>query len=174
MIILSHLLMSIDYVFNCFIAYFDPKKYNYPKNQLFSGDVTVCRNSRFVLFNAHGNMKHLQIIYQVFRNWNNAYNIWCKCMLFLGKLQFYWICHRFSTKNSLKLVEIIFFSYFISTYQEQDNMINTVVRIVCLFICVGLILTVLNIGQNPQSYSKIKALETGIFILIDQLAAVIH
>ena len=53
-------------------------------------------------------------------------------------------------------------------------MINTVVRIVCLFICVGLILTVLNIGQNPQSYSKIKALETGIFILIEQLAAVIH
>ena len=53
-------------------------------------------------------------------------------------------------------------------------MINTVVRIVCLFISVGLILTVLNIGQNPQSYSKIKAIETGIFILIDQLAAVIH
>ena len=51
-------------------------------------------------------------------------------------------------------------------------MIKTVVRIVCLFISVGLILTVLNIGQKPQSYSKIKATETGIFILIDQLAAV--
>ena len=51
-------------------------------------------------------------------------------------------------------------------------MINTVVRIVCLFISVGLILRVLNIGQNPRFYSKIKAIETG--ILIDQLAAVIH
>ena len=65
-------------------------------------------------------------------------------------------------------------------------MINRVVRIVCLFISVGLIITVL----KPQSYiihkpqlsypkpakkvSKIKAIETGIFILIDQLAAVIH
>ena len=48
-------------------------------------------------------------------------------------------------------------------------MINTVVRIVCLFISVGLILTVLNIGQKPQSYSKIKATETGIFILIEIL-----
>ena len=69
-------------------------------------------------------------------------------------------------------------------------MINTNVRIVCLFISVGLIITVLNIVKNPQSYSihkpklsypkpakkasKTKAIETGIFILIDQLAAVIH
>ena len=61
-------------------------------------------------------------------------------------------------------------------------MINPNVRIVCLFISVGLIITVLNIVKKPQSYrihipqlsyypkpakkfSKIMAIETGILLL---------
>ena len=67
-------------------------------------------------------------------------------------------------------------------------MINTNVRIVCLFISVGLIIILLNIVKKPQSYSvhkpqlsypkpdkkasKIKAIETGIILLIDQVATV--
>ena len=61
----------------------------------------------------------------------------------------------------------------------------TNVRIVYLFINVGLMITVLHIVKNPQSYkpklsypkhakrpSKIKAIETGIILLIDQVATV--
>ena len=64
-------------------------------------------------------------------------------------------------------------------------MINPNVRIVCLFISVGLIITVLNIVKKPQSYrihipqlsypkpakkfSKIKAIETGILLLCNIL-----
>ena len=59
------------------------------------------------------------------------------------------------------------------------------VRTVCLIITVGLIITVLHIFKSPQSHtqksklsypkpakkaSKTKAIETGIFLLINQLA----
>ena len=73
------------------------------------------------------------------------------------------------TTSSFQFLETIFL-FIPQSYREQDNMINiNCVRTVCLIITVGLIIiNIINLFKSPNS------IETGIFLLIDQLAAVIQ
>ena len=79
-----------------------------------------------------------------------------------------------------KLNKTAIFAYSKNLYREQDNMLTNV-RIVCLFITVVLIITVLHkllfksklsYSKHAKKASKIKAIETGIILLTDQVAAV--
>ena len=95
-------------------------------------------------------------------------NFTCSC-----RLQ---CCFKYERVNNIKLS--IFRNIFLfipQNYREQDNMINTgwininCVRTVFLIITVGLIIiNIINLFKSPNS------IETGIFLLIDQLGTVMQ